>query len=184
MSLGLHGFLEEVALLSDIDSYDQNADTVTLMTLHAAKGLEFPVVFMVGMEENIFPHSRALFEKDEMEEERRLCYVGMTRAMEELHLVNASSRLLYGSLQHNPPSRFLSEIDAEIDAFDPSSDDEPTIDYTTESQISLAEGDKVRHPIFGVGEVKDVEDLTVEVKFDKSRGTKKLNISFAPLEKI
>ncbi len=182
--LGLHGFLEEVALLSDIDSYDQNADTVTLMTLHAAKGLEFPVVFMVGMEENIFPHSRALFEKDEMEEERRLCYVGMTRAMEELHLVNANSRLLYGAVQHNPPSRFLSEIDAEVDAFDASIDTEPTIDYTSEAQMSLVKGDKVRHPIFGIGEVKDIEELTVEVKFDKSRGTKKLNISFAPLEKI
>ena len=181
--LGLDGFLEEVALLSDIDSYDQNADTVTLMTLHAAKGLEFPVVYMVGMEENIFPHSRALFERDEMEEERRLCYVGMTRAMEELRLIHANSRLLYGAIQHNPPSRFLGDIDAQIDVFDASMNFEPDAEYADELQIDLNVGDKVRHPIFGVGEVRAVEDQTVEVKFS-SRGTKKLNVSFAPLEKL
>ena len=80
------------------------------MTLHAAKGLEFPAVFMVGLEETIFPHSRALYDQAEMEEERRLCYVGMTRARERLYLTYAQSRLLYGGLQMNAPSRFLSEI--------------------------------------------------------------------------
>src|SRR5690606_33422242 len=83
-----------------------------LMTLHAAKGLEFPVVFMTGMEETIFPHSRALYDATEMEEERRLCYVGMTRAKEELYLSYATSRMLYGGVQHNPPSRFLSDFEA------------------------------------------------------------------------
>ncbi len=184
--IGIAGFLEEVALLSDIDSYDAKADAVTLMTLHAAKGLEFPVVFMVGMEENIFPHSRALFEQTEMEEERRLCYVGMTRAKEELHMLHANSRLLYGSVQHNVPSRFLSEIDSEVSAPDEVEmiGSEPTIDYNVdETQINLHRGDRVRHPVFGVGVVEDVSGQTVEIKF-RARGTKKLNVSFAPLERV
>jgi DNA helicase-2/ATP-dependent DNA helicase PcrA len=109
--LGLAGFLEEVALISDLDTADLNGNAVTLMTLHAAKGLEFPVVFMTGMEETIFPHTRALYDATEMEEERRLCYVGMTRAREELYMIHAVGRSLYGSMQHNAPSRFLSEID-------------------------------------------------------------------------
>src|SRR6202012_4976456 len=108
---GLAGFLEEVALVSDLDGTNFDGDAVTLMTLHAAKGLEFPIVFMAGLEETIFPHSRALYDQSEMEEERRLCYVGMTRAREELYMMYATSRLLYGGVQHNPPSRFLSEID-------------------------------------------------------------------------
>lgn len=112
--VGLSGFLEEVALVSDLDQADFDGNAVTLMTLHAAKGLEFPVVFMIGMEESIFPHSRALYDAFEMEEERRLCYVGMTRAREELYMTYATSRMLYGGAQHNPPSRFLGEIDTEF----------------------------------------------------------------------
>lgn len=111
--LGLDGFLEEVSLVSDIDQVDLSGNAVTLMTLHGAKGLEFPVVFMTGMEESVFPHSRALYDQHEMEEERRLCYVGMTRAREELIMVHAVGRMLYGGQQHNPPSRFLSEIGGE-----------------------------------------------------------------------
>lgn len=108
--MGLAGFLEETALIADIDTADLGSDAVVLMTLHAAKGLEFPVVFMTGMEETIFPHSRALYDQTEMEEERRLCYVGMTRAKEELYMLHANTRMLYGGSQHNVPSRFLSEI--------------------------------------------------------------------------
>ena len=114
--LTLEGFLEEIALIADLDNYSQDTDAVTLMTLHAAKGLEFPVVFMPGMEDGIFPHSRSLFDGDQMEEERRLCYVGMTRARERLTLLYTNSRLLYGSTNHNPPSRFLLEIPAELQA--------------------------------------------------------------------
>src|SRR6185503_15775562 len=113
-AVGLDGFLEEVSLVSDLDSADFDGNAVTLMTLHAAKGLEFPVVFMPGLEETVFPHSRALYDQSEMEEERRLCYVGMTRARSELYLIYATSRMLYGGTQHNPPSRFLSEIDAQF----------------------------------------------------------------------
>jgi DNA helicase-2/ATP-dependent DNA helicase PcrA len=109
----LEGFLEEIALIADLDNYSEAANSVTLMTLHAAKGLEFPVVFIPGAEEGIFPHTRALFDHDQMEEERRLCYVGMTRAREQLFMLYANSRLLYGSTNHNPPSRFLLEIPAD-----------------------------------------------------------------------
>lgn len=185
--LGLDGFLEEVALVSDIDTADFGNNAVTLMTLHAAKGLEFPVVFMIGLEESIFPHSRALYDQNEMEEERRLCYVGMTRAKEELYLIHASSRLLYGGMQHNPPSRFLSEIDGEIqhtsqfeDAMDlplPAEGNEPR--YIPE----LNEGDGVKHKLFGVGTVLEVEGDNATIYF-KGKGSKKINIAFAPLEKL
>jgi len=110
----LQDYLEQVALVTDLDSYDTSLDRVTLMTLHAAKGLEFPVVFMTGMEEGLFPHSRVGERQDDVEEERRLCYVGMTRAMEKLYLTCARRRRIYGSYQYNPRSRFLDEIPAEL----------------------------------------------------------------------
>lgn len=187
---GLAGFLEEVALVSDLDGADFTGDAVTLMTLHAAKGLEFPAVFMTGLEESIFPHSRALYDQSEMEEERRLCYVGMTRAREELYMTYASSRMLYGGVQHNPPSRFLSEIDAEFVGSAPSSADldhglfqnAPT---PTEPRYipELNEGDGVRHQIFGQGTVMEIDGDTAVIYF-KGKGARKLNISFAPLEKL
>ena len=107
----LSDFLAEVSLLSDQDDLANNDDQVALMTLHAAKGLEFPVVFLVGMEDGLFPLSRALMEDDQLEEERRLAYVGITRAKRELFLTNAYSRMMYGRMQNNPPSRFLEEIE-------------------------------------------------------------------------
>lgn len=106
----LDQFLEEVALVADVDNYDPNQEAVILMTLHAAKGLEFPVVFMTGMEEGIFPHSRSLMDPTQMEEERRLCYVGMTRAKEQLYLVRAARRIGWGGMTANPKSRFLDEL--------------------------------------------------------------------------
>ena len=110
----LAGFLEEAALMTDADNYDAGADTVTLMTMHAAKGLEFPVVFLPGMEDGVFPGMQSLFEPDKVEEERRLCYVAITRAKESLYLLHASSRMLYGSTTHNRPSCFLSDIDGSL----------------------------------------------------------------------
>jgi DNA helicase-2/ATP-dependent DNA helicase PcrA len=193
--VGLAGFLEEVALVSDLDSADFNGDAVTLMTLHAAKGLEFPVVFMTGLEETIFPHSRALYDQSEMEEERRLCYVGMTRAREELYMVYATARMLYGGVQHNPPSRFLSEIDAEfqpdsgfgvqdIFASSPLAAPQQKIDMGEPRYVpELNEGDGVRHQVFGMGTVLEIEGDTATVYF-KGKGTRKLNIAFAPLEKL
>jgi len=165
------------------------------MTLHAAKGLEFPVVFMTGLEESIFPHSRAMYDQSEMEEERRLCYVGMTRAREELHISYASSRMLYGGLQHNPPSRFLSEIDGEFQAdttasfgglqsgYDEVPATTPTLPGEPRYVPDLNEGDGVKHQLFGVGTVLEIDGDNATIYF-KGKGTKKLNISFAPLEKL
>jgi len=107
-------FLESVALVADIDSLSEGSEAVTLMTLHSAKGLEFPVVFIVGLEEGVFPHQRSLISDREIEEERRLCYVGMTRAREELHLVHAHRRSLYGQPNFNSRSRFLDDIPLEL----------------------------------------------------------------------
>jgi len=109
-SATLEGFLEQVALVSDLDQADLAGDAVTLMTVHSAKGLEFPVVFLAGMEEGIFPHSRAIGEADQVEEERRLCYVAITRAMRRLYITSAYARILFGNTQNNPTSRFLREI--------------------------------------------------------------------------
>jgi DNA helicase-2/ATP-dependent DNA helicase PcrA len=210
--VGLAGFLEEVSLVSDLDSADFNGDAVTLMTLHAAKGLEFPVVFMTGLEETIFPHSRALYDQSEMEEERRLCYVGMTRAKQELYMMYATSRMLYGGVQHNPPSRFLSEIDAEFQpdsglgfgsGFDPTfgnrhpelvsgsvggfRDEIPKQGRNDDNEPhyvpDLNEGDSVRHKIFGTGTIVELDGDVATIYF-KGKGTKKLNIGFAPLEKL
>ncbi|MCL2280925.1 UvrD-helicase domain-containing protein [Candidatus Saccharibacteria bacterium] len=178
-------FLEEVALVS---SADQTADkAVTLMTLHAAKGLEFPVVFMVGMEEGIFPGQRAEYEPAAMEEERRLCYVGMTRAREELILTFATSRLLYGVRQYNPPSRFLTDINnnfTDLARNDParSSGLEPRF-VPDEIELELAIGDRVRHQIFGTGKVQEIDGQIITVDFGVGK-PKKLSIAFAPLEKI
>jgi DNA helicase-2/ATP-dependent DNA helicase PcrA len=182
---GLASFLEEVALVSDADTYKDKDDTVTLMTLHAAKGLEFPVVFIVGLEESMFPHSRALFDASEMEEERRLCYVGMTRAKEELYLLFATRRLLYGGVQHNPPSRFLSEIDGSFGVVTPHKTSEERVVYDEEplAEIQVEVGDKVEHQVFGRGTIEAVEGDVVVVKF-AGRGSKRLNIAFAPLRKI
>lgn len=107
-------FLEQISLVSDTDDVDDDESSVTLMTLHAAKGLEFPVVFLVGMEDGVFPHIRSLGEPAELEEERRLAYVGITRAMQKLHLTSAWSRMMHGTTQYNPPSRFLDEIPTEL----------------------------------------------------------------------
>ena len=185
VGLDLGSYLEEVALISDLDTADSRESAVTLMTLHAAKGLEFPCVFMIGMEESIFPHSRALYDASEMEEERRLCYVGMTRAREELYLLTASSRLIFGQRMYNTPSRFLSEIDASEVApateYQQTFSDEPQ--YIADDEMGLEIGDKVRHQLFGEGTVVGIDGMTIAIAF-QGKGIKKLNSAFAPLERI
>ena len=192
--LGLEGFLEEVSLVTDIDNRDASNNAVTLMTLHSAKGLEFPIVFMVGMEESLFPHSRALYSQTDMEEERRLCYVGMTRAKRELYLTYATSRLLYGGQQHNIPSRFLSDIGGEIEIdtisnaqlWQTSLEDKlnKPLDTSEPTYLpELFEGDIIRHKIFGEGRVVEVDGDNLIIYF-KNQGPKKININFAPIEKI
>lgn len=184
---GLAEYLEEVALVSSQDS-DAGNSSVTLMTLHAAKGLEFPVVFMVGMEEGLFPSGQSVYEADKLEEERRLCYVGMTRAREELFLTTASSRLTFGSRTYNPPSRFLADMEvAEVTPVQtnfgmPTSTliDQPRLVL---DEVDLAIGDRVKHSLFGVGTVTDLDGNNVAVAF-AGKGVKKLNTAFAPLEKL
>ena len=181
----LADFLEEVSLMSSVDSQTSD-DKVVLMTLHAAKGLEFPVVFMVGMEEGLLPHSR-VFESGpaELEEERRLCYVGMTRAREELHLSYAYSRLQYGNRAYNPVSRFISDMGSSVAMTNPKPQlmgyqaDEPF--YSDE--IGFDVGDRVRSAAFGDGEIIDVEGLAVTVAFISGQ-TKKLNAEYAHLQKL
>lgn len=198
---GLDTFLEEVSLVSDVDQADFEGNAVTLMTLHAAKGLEFPVVFMVGLEETVFPHSRALYDQFEMEEERRLCYVGMTRAREELYMIYTVSRMLYGGVQHNPPSRFLSEVDANFkpatsdayggafgQGFGPvnkahEAEDQPVDNGEPRYVLDVNEGDHVRHKLFGDGIIMEMDGDNATIYF-KGKGAKKLNIGFAPIEKI
>lgn len=109
----LENFLSTVSLVSDIDNADMEDERVTLMTMHSAKGLEFPVVFLAGMEEGLFPHARTLMNETEIEEERRTCYVGITRAERKLYITNAKARMIYGKTLSYEPSRFISEIPAE-----------------------------------------------------------------------
>ena len=191
-------FLEDAALITDIDEYDEKADAVTLITLHAAKGLEFAVVFIVGMEEGLLPHMRSYDEPAQMEEERRLCYVGMTRAQERLYLVRAFRRTFGG---HNPPSRFLADIPRElvtsrerIPAGTPARERFALGPRRSEERpkrldVAFAAGDHVRHPKFGEGIVVSCEeqksgDQLVIVAFKGEAGIKRLLLSFAPLEHL
>ncbi|MEJ2201307.1 MAG: 3'-5' exonuclease, partial [Desulfuromonadaceae bacterium] len=208
----LSEYLEQVALITDLDSYDPSLDRVTLMTLHAAKGLEFPVVFMTGMEEGLFPHARSHNGDDELEEERRLCYVGMTRAMEKLYLSHARRRRVFGDYQFNPPSRFLGEIPAsalhdtpapalhktaghnlasifEQLAPSPLADDElpfeEDVRLVPDAEEGIRIGMQVRHLKFGVGTVRRIEgqgDNQKVIIYFRSVGAKKLLLKFAGLE--
>ncbi len=206
----LQDYLEQIALVTDLDSLDSSADRVTLMTLHAAKGLEFPYVFMTGMEEGLFPHARV--DDNDMEEERRLCYVGMTRAMVRLHVSHAQRRRVFGDFQANQRSRFLDEIPGELlrvvrtpqrragmsigasssprqrpawmdDEAESSESAEPRVVY--EGEDGLRVGGKVRHASFGVGVIRGLEGSgdgrKVTVLF-RSSGVKKLALKFARLE--
>jgi superfamily I DNA/RNA helicase len=174
----LEVFLEEIALISDVDNYSESTNAVTLMTLHAAKGLEFPVVFIAGMEEGVFPHTRALFDTEQMEEERRLCYVGMTRAKERLFLLYANSRLLYGSTSHNPPSRFLLEIPAHLQAGDVAGSG-PRL-----SQTGHTAGAASWSPAPMLGQVSKAQGLPTTEAAAASRREAMLGLDLKPGDKI
>jgi DNA helicase-2/ATP-dependent DNA helicase PcrA len=203
----LEEYLEQVALVTDLDSYDGRADRVTLMTLHSAKGLEYPFVFITAMEEGLFPHARVADE--DIEEERRLCYVGMTRAMEKLYLTHARRRRVFGDFQANPRSRFVDEIPpsllheigsaarrwevarqqtAVFQRSQPLASREVRVEYDNEddpSGASLRVGTKVRHATFGVGTVQRLEgagDTQKATVLFGSVGRKKLVLKFAGLE--
>ncbi len=184
-TLAIQTFLEEVALISDIDNYRPSEDAVTLMTVHSAKGLEFDYVFVAGMEENLFPHSRSLMDQQELEEERRLCYVAITRARKRVYLLHARERMIYGSPQINPPSRFLSDLPEELT--------ETIIHQTQVSRTpilgktmiqysdSLKPGVKVSHQQFGDGVVISRTADIVTVAFVNS-GIKTLAAELARLK--
>ncbi len=182
-------FLESVALVSDLDKLDPDSDAVTLMTLHSAKGLEYPVVFLAGLDEGIFPLSRSLWEEDQLEEERRLCYVGITRARERLFLTYAKSRTLFGQTAPSQPSRFLAEIPPELLATDP---EEKLISVAKAKAWrgggrNFATGEKIVHGKFGKGTVISVqgdgEEQELTVAFSQL-GIKKLLVAYAPIMKV
>ena len=195
----LAAFLEKVSLVSDIDELDGKVDAVTLITLHQAKGLEFPVVFIVGLEEGILPHRKSFDDPEEMEEERRLCYVGITRAKERLYLLRSYRRSLFGGSTANPPSRFLQDISPHLISPKGLWEDisapevSPTFDLNSESPpsgpdtLALKVGDHVRHSKFGFGIVMNCvytrDDQELTVAFEEA-GVKKLLASLAPLEEI
>jgi DNA helicase-2/ATP-dependent DNA helicase PcrA len=194
--VSLSVFLEEISLISDVDSMDEKDNAVVLMTAHSAKGLEFDTVFVIGLEEGIFPHSRSMLEPDEMEEERRLMYVAVTRAMEKLFLINARQRMLYGETQSNAPSQFIGDIpDSLIDVYGQprrhmsvgtvTGSIKPIPEEEISTCIDLRDGDKVVHTSFGEGVVVSIQGEVVAVAFkDPAVGVKRLALSVAPLVKI
>jgi len=206
----LGGFLESVSLVADVDALSVEGDAVTLMTLHSAKGLEFPVVFLTGLEEGVFPHSRSLNTDSEVEEERRLCYVGMTRAREELHLVHAHRRSVYGTPNFNRRSRFLDDIPSNLlDTLNAGGYEIPAVRSVSQERsgtYTVTEpkkveapksaqwkppfeiGQRVRHVKFGMGVVVSCnpikDDVEVTVAFPGVVGVKKLVQKFAKLETV
>jgi DNA helicase-2/ATP-dependent DNA helicase PcrA len=184
-------FLESISLVTDVDSLEDTS-AVTLMTLHNAKGLEFPVVLITGMEDGVFPHMRSLGEPAELEEERRLCYVGITRAMGQLYLTRAWSRNLWGGTNYNPPSRFLGEIPDDLlakatRAKRRSSLERSTTKHPTVSESDIGVGDRVRHSHWGTGNVTEIvgagDRAEAYVNFD-GQGVKRLLLAWAPLERV
>ena len=207
----LDGFLEEISLVTDIDNYDGSAEAAVLMTIHSSKGLEFPVVFLPGMEEGIFPSQMSNFSADELEEERRLAYVAITRAKDRLYALCARERLLYGRTQYNQKSRFLDEIDEEYKVEELAAPrpkfrtefGEKTKKYVLSSEFTTKSaltgdvgktksgetflmGDRVSHYMFGEGTVMSVRemgaDILYEIAFD-TVGTKKLMATYAKLKR-
>ncbi len=184
----LADFLEQVALVTEQDEYDDEASTVTLMTLHNAKGLEFPVVFIVGLEDGVFPHYRSMTDAAELEEERRLAYVGITRARERLYLCHAWSRTLWGSTSYNPPSRFLSEIPSDLlRMVQKEMAPRPGMGQGNRPAIEIGPGDTVLHDRWGEGVVLAVSgmgsDARATVVFEDV-GEKHLALAYAPLKRV
>lgn len=184
---GLSEFLTEVSLFQD-SSDDSESERVTLMTIHAAKGLEFAHVFVAGMEEGLFPHSRVYTDPKELSEERRLAYVAITRAKSKLYLTHADTRTYFGRSQSNTLSRFVEDISSSLlekrsyltGEFDDFEDDEGEV----KTELNLSVGDKVKHDYFGVGTVQKLEGGRAQISFGPVYGTKELMLEFAPIKKI
>ena len=187
-SVNLEDFLEEISLVADIEEHKESNDEVTLMTIHSAKGLEFDVVFLIGMEEGIFPHQNAFVEENGIEEERRLCYVGITRAREKLYLTNAKRRMLYGRENINQPSRFINEIDEQyIEEAENSVKEIKKIhreSMYTNDDTQYKNGDIVEHDTYGKGVVINCDKMIVTVAFNNNIGVKKLMKNHKSLKKV
>ena len=199
----LAGYLEKISLVADVDNYDETQDVVVLMTMHSAKGLEFPVVFIAGMEDGIFPGYQSMMANEELEEERRLCYVAITRAKQILHISHAFSRSLYGSTSYNQPSRFLAEIPSEliegqfvVNTPTHNTYTKPAVHHSSvnlntrtipSAKCDFAPGDRVSHFKFGEGTILKAtavgNDVHLEVMFDTA-GTKNLMAAYAKLKKL
>ena len=187
--ISLEDFLFEVSLVSDRDEYQDDSNKVSLMTIHAVKGLEFDYVFVIGLEEGLFPHMNSLMENNELEEERRLMYVAITRAKEKLYLINARRRMLYGKDSINPPSRFIGEI--EKDLLETNSkeekEEEVKIDKSEkfyDEDIEWNVGDYAYHDVFGAGRVVEVTNSLVSIAFKMPHGIKKLMKNHKSLKKV
>lgn len=186
----LQMFLESISLVTDLDAI-QDTDTATLMTLHNAKGLEYRAVFLTGLEDGVFPHVRSLGDPKELEEERRICYVGLTRAEERLYLTRATMRNLWGQTNYNGPSRFLSEIPKHLTSPAKRRRKRRTMEVSTPrstvSDSDIAIGDRVRHASWGEGVVREVVgagDRAEAVVIFDAHGSKRLLLAWAPLEKV
>lgn len=182
--IALDEFLDEISLVADISEHKDNTDVVTLMTIHSAKGLEFNHVFLIGLEEGLFPHNNCMGDNDELEEERRLCYVAVTRAKKTLTIVNAKRRMIYGNVNSNPPSRFVNEIDDKY------------LDKDEEKEVSLFKkeemfddvatysvGDKVVHKIYGEGVVVGIGSI-LTIAFSHEHGIKKIMKGHKSIRKV
>ncbi len=187
-SVSLADFLEEISLIADVTEHKEDEDVVTLMTIHSAKGLEFEVVFLIGMEDGIFPHQNSFCEEGGLEEERRLCYVGITRAKEKLYISNAKRRILYGKDVMNPPSRFIKEINPDLlDVENINMFEEEKINkeelYKNED-VDFKEGDVIMHMQYGRGVIIEVKGDFITVAFAKNFGIKKLLKNHKSITKI
>ena len=188
-NVNLEDFLEDISLVADSQEHKDIDNAITLMTMHAAKGLEFKVVFLIGMEEGVMPHSMSMNSSSELEEERRLCYVGITRAKERLYITNAKRRLLFGITNMNPPSRFISEIDADLIEKEESKESilnkafDKTKFYDGDA-INYKPGEVVLHASFGKGIVVDIDDRFVTVAFNKRFGIKKFLNNYKGLRRM
>ena len=186
-TVNLEDFLEDISIVADSADHQNLENAITLMTMHSAKGLEFKVVFLVGMEEGIMPHSMSMNEASELEEERRLCYVGITRAKERLYITNAKKRMLFGNTSMNPPSRFIGEIDPNLIEKEESKVVEKSFDkakFYNDEGATYKHGDIVMHAIFGKGVVIDSDEKFVTVAFNKRFGIKKVLNNYQGLRRI
>ena len=169
--ISLEAFLEEISLVSDVEEYN-NEDLVTLMTIHSAKGLEFDNVFILGLEEGLFPHTNSLSSFEEIEEERRLMYVAVTRAKKNLQLVNAKKRIIYGNDSHNLPSRFINEINEDNLDILKTKDDKVDKESLIDKNVEYVLGEKVKHDIYGIGVIVGIKDKTIDIAFSFEHGVK------------